>query len=273
MDKQNNYNDEKLSFFSETIDKVLTFFKKRLTTALMGFGAAFIITGVPGTWEFILVVIDRINGLNTAPPEFQKGPLVYFGVVLFFLGIGIRGVAAFRDFMESRKLNLKKRVSDFFKNYKDLECVDKEEEFSAIWKIETSCHVIDNVFARGHDLKTVTRTFVKGFSHLKPTKDWFVFESSLIPIKLRQHVASLFIIAMVLLMLYTALLIIVELFIPGSTNSGLPDGYGHIGYGVLLIAELLGIVTMFSDYQSLGCAITFVEKYHPDEDVFKEETT
>lgn len=225
------------------------------SSKLITLGVTFLMTGIPGFWDFITYGFDSLNGMNSAKPAPAFQWPQYFGALCFITGVFIK----YTNYQRKVGNKLREERTKFKETYLKLSDERLQDEFERLYGVKNAdIRAIKNILSHPDNKNLVIALFEKAHLNIEPFDDWFVAKGKLT--KLRYNVGFLIWIGLPLLAVAILIMCVLEYFYPGITSSG---QYVIYAYGVLLIAITVGTITTFQELKSLGHAITLVDKHKP----------
>lgn len=239
----------------DVFNVVVLYFFGTTSSKLITLGVTFLITGIPGFWDYITYVFDSLNGMSPAQPAPSFHWPQYLGALLFSAGILIK----YKNYKGKVSNELREERTTFKETYLTLSDERLQDEFERLYSVKNAgVRAIKNVLGHPDNKNLVIALFETAHLNIEPYGDWFVTKGKLI--KLRYNVG--FLIWTGFPILAVAILIMggLEYFYPGITSSGLHAIYA---YGVLFVMIIMGAIIVFQELRSLGHAITLVDKHRP----------
>lgn len=218
-------------------------------------GVTFLLSGIPGFWDYVTYGFDSLRGINPAQPAAVFQWPQYLGVLLFMGGILIK----YKNHKGKVSNKLREERTTFKETYLTLSDERLQDEFERLYNVKNaSVSAIKNILGHKDNKNLVIALFEKSYLNIEPLGDWFVTKGKLI--KLRYNFGFLIWLGFPLLAVATLIMGVLEYFNPGITSSGIYAIYAYVG---LLVVITIGSIIVFQGLQSLGHAITLVEKHKP----------
>ena len=243
--------------FRDVFDLVRLYLFGTLSGRLMTIGITFLLTGLPGFWDYLMYAFDSVRGSEVMQPDPAFQWPQFLGSVLFVVGVYIK----FIRYLDKKGQQLREEKTKFKETYQSLSNERLQDEFERLYKIKfVSVKGIKNILGHKDNVNLAIALFEKAHPNVEPFGDWFKTKGKFI--KLRYNVGFIVWLSFPLLAFTTLFLGVFEWFSPGITQSG---QYAVYGYPALLIAIIVGSILVFQELKALGHAITLVNQHRPDD--------